>query len=150
MSRADVRACLEVGAKVERKQADLPRYAVIPSTVLAAWKLGGTTTVDLAINGVEVEPRTVKKWDDERWFLSITERDCKLLGIETGSDVTLTLTRKSGELPEELASLIRDDRAAAGAWERLTASQQRMLRDEIAAAKQSSTRARRARRALLG
>jgi len=150
VSKTDVPARLEVETRVERKQADLPRYVVIPSAVLAAWKLAGTTTVDLAINGVAVEPRTVKKWDDERWFLSITERDCKLVGIETGSNVTLTLTRKADELPEELASLIRDDRAAAGAWARLTSSQQRMLRDEIAAAKQSATRARRARRALLG
>ena len=150
MSSTDVPDRLNVTTRVERKQADLPRDAVIPSAVLAAWKLAGTTTVDLAINGVAVEPRTVKKWDDERWFLSITERDCKLVGIETGSDITLTLTRKSDELPEELASLIRDDRAAARAWERLTPSQRRMLRDEIAAAKQSATRARRARRALLG
>jgi hypothetical protein len=149
MSRTNEPVVLTVETRVERKQVDLPRYAEIPSAAIASWKLEGTTTIGLMIDGVAVESRTVRKWDAQRWFLSITERDCKLLGIDTGSPIVLTLILKSDELPEELASLIREDTAVAAAWARLTPAQQRMLRDEIAAAKQSSTRARRAERALL-
>lgn len=135
---------------IERKQADLPRYAVVPSAVLASWQLSGTTTIELAINDVAVGRRTVKKWDEDRWFLSITEADCRQLGVDTGASIRLTLRLASEELPEELAELLRAEPAATRAWERLTPAQQRMLREEIAAAKQPATRARRARKALLG
>jgi uncharacterized protein YdeI (YjbR/CyaY-like superfamily) len=50
--------------------------------------------------------------------------------------------------PEELSQLIEIDPAAKTCWERLTESQQRMLREHIAEAKQSATRKRRAVRAL--
>jgi uncharacterized protein YdeI (YjbR/CyaY-like superfamily) len=46
--------------------------------------------------------------------------------------------------------LLKADRAARAAWDRLTRAQQRMLREVIGAAKQSATRERRARRVLLG
>lgn len=140
---------VEVTVKVARKQEDLPRFVVIRSSVLKPWGISRTTTVEVAINNIRVERRTVKRWDDERWFLSITEKDCVRLGIDTGSAIQLNLKLASADLPKELATLIQIDRAAAALWAKLTSSQQRMLRDEIASAKQSATRARRARKALL-
>jgi hypothetical protein len=123
---------VEVSARVERKQPDLPRYAVIPSAVLAAWNLDGTTTVDVTIDGRSVDRRTVKRWDAQRWFLSITDADCRSLGIDTGSEVRIQLHLASTELPDELKNLLEADVAAKAAWDLLTPSQQRMLRDEIA------------------
>jgi hypothetical protein len=140
---------VEVRVKVARKQADLPRFVVIRSSVLKPWGISKTSTVEVAINNVRVERRTLKRWDDDRWFLSITEKDCVRLGVDTGSTVRLNLKLASADLPEELATLLQTDRAAAAFWAKLTSSQQRMLRDEIASAKQSATRARRARKALL-
>src|SRR5712691_8854201 len=107
---------LEISVQVERKQPDLPRYAVIPSAKLKAWGLTETTTIDMTINGVAVERRTIKRWDENRWFLSVTEKDCRLLGIDTGSRVTLTLKVASVEPPSELRTLIKDNRAAAAVW----------------------------------
>lgn len=140
---------IEVTVKVARKQADLPRFVVVRSSILKPWRISETTTVEVAINNIPVDRRTIKRWDDDRWFLSITEKDCVRLGIDTGSTVRLSLRLASTDLPEELATLIDTSRFAAAAWATLTSSQQRMLRDEIASGKQSATRMRRARNALL-
>jgi len=48
----------------------------------------------------------------------------------------------------ELQQLIDTDPGAKANWLRLTSAQQRMLREEVASAKQSETRMRRARRVL--
>jgi hypothetical protein len=137
-------------AVVERKQPGLPRYAVVPASEVAPWGLAGTTTVEVEIDGVAVARRAIHRWDDDRWFVSVTDRDCKALGVDTGSTISLTLRVAPTALPEELERLIRGDDAARQAWERLTPSQRRMLREDVGAAKQSGTRARRARKALLG
>lgn len=139
---------LEVTVKIARKQADLPRFVVVRASILQPWGLSETTGVEVAINGIAVARRTIKRWDDRRWFLSITENDCARLNIDTGSTVRLSLRLASAELPEELAELIRTDRVAAAAWANLTTSQQQMLREEIASATQPATRLRRARKSL--
>ena len=143
-------APITLPAEIERKQADLPRYLVVPSRAIAVWKLAGTTVLDVTLNGVAAGRRTIKKWDDARWFLTITEVDCLNLGVDTGDTVSVTIAPASQELPAELDALLRTDRRARAAWERLTAAQRRMLSEEIRAAKQSATRGRRARRRLLG
>ncbi len=51
-------------------------------------------------------------------------------------------------LPAELAELLAKNKAARAAWERLTPAQQRMLLEDVATAKTSTTRARRAARML--
>ena len=136
--------------RIERKQDDLPRYVVVPSKSIAAWKLAGTTVLDVSLAGSASDRRTIKPWDDARWFLTITETDCRRLGLDTGDEVSVTMSPASNDLPAELARLLKSDRAARAAWERLTRAQQRMLREEIGAAKQPATRERRARRVLLG
>jgi uncharacterized protein YdeI (YjbR/CyaY-like superfamily) len=73
---------------------------------------------------------------------------CRQAHIETGDQVKLTLQIASDTLPEELVRLLIRSRAARARWEALTRGQQRMLREEILAAKQSRTRERRAARAL--
>ena len=55
-----VKMQVSVKTNVARKQADLPRFVVIPSSAIAAWKLERTTTIDMTINGTSVEPRTIK------------------------------------------------------------------------------------------
>jgi len=61
--------------------------------------------------------------------------------------VKLHLRVASEELPAELATLIEADTLARRRGKKLTPAQQRMLREEILAARQSSTRAPAARRA---
>jgi hypothetical protein len=135
---------------IQRKQAGLPRYVVVPSKAIAGWELGGTTVLRVSLDGSPADRRTIKKWDDARWFLTITEVDCRRLGLDTGDTVTVAMRPAGDETPPELSELIAADRTARAAWERLTPAQQRMLREEIGAAKRPETRARRARRALTG
>lgn len=137
-------------AAIERKQADLPRYVVIPAAAIRAWHLSGTTAVNVTLNGVAVERRTIKYWDDARWFLSITNTDCRRLSIETGNTIELTISLAATDLPSELTALLQTSERARACWESLTLRQQRMLREDILTAKQSATRERRARKALLG
>jgi hypothetical protein len=139
-----------LSAAIERKQPGLPRYLVVPAAAVAAWGLEGTTVVELEINGVALERRAIKSWDADRWFLSITAPDCRQLGVDTGDVVSIRMRVAPTELPAELAALLETDPRARRVWDRLTESRRRMLREEIAAAKQSATRARRARRALTG
>lgn len=140
---------IETSTVVERKQSDLPRYAVVSASLVADWQLAGTTTVETSINRVAVGRRSLHRWDAERWFISITQNDCRRAGIDTGSRIDLRLQIASTKLPPELEVLLREE-AARKVWDSLTPSQQRMLREAIGAAKQPPTRARRARKALLG
>lgn len=149
MGTESAREPFVIHTTVERKQDDLPRFAVVPASAVAAWELSGTTAVEVHLNDAPAARRTIKRWDAARWFLSITEEDCRRFRLTTGDKIKLTLWPASDDLPEELAELLRTA-AARAAWERLTPGQQRMLREEVAAAKQPATRARRARKALLG
>lgn len=150
MSEESVPQAVVIHTTVKRKQDDLPRFAVILSLAVDAWRLGGTTVVEVCFNGAPAARRTLKRWDAARWFISVTEEDCRRHGVATGDEIKLTLRPAPEDLPEELAELLRAEGAARAAWEQLTQSQRRMLREEVAAAKQAATRARRARRMLLG
>lgn len=150
MGKESAREPVVIHATVERKRDDLPRFAVVPASAVAAWGMDGTTAVEVCVNDAPAGRRTIKRWDAARWFISVTEDDCRRFRLTTGDKIKLTLRPASEELPEELSELLRSEEAARASWERLTRGQQRMLREEIAAAKQTATRARRARKVLLG
>ena len=144
----DVASTITLRTRVERHHPDLPRYVVVPDSAVEPWKLGGTTVVEGAAGGVELGRRSLKRWDADRWFVDLPGKWCRDAGISTGDAVELTLRTASSELPQELARLIANSSAAEKAWDRLTASQQRILREHVLAAKRPETRERRARRAL--
>ena len=144
----DKRNPIQLSVTIERKQPDLPRFVVVPSTLVSPWRLDGTTTVDVKINGLPVGRRSLVRWDDDRWFLTITQQDCRRTGIDTGSNPAIAIAVASAELPDELVGLLNESPEAARAWDRLSGAQRRMLREEIASAKQPATRLRRARKAL--
>lgn len=134
--------------EVERKDRRLPRFMVVPAQLLDGWKLDGTTVVEATVNGVAVGRRSLKKWDDDRWFVELAQPMCDLAGVDTGDRVKLSLRLASAELPEELATLLARNRRAQAAWAKLTSAQQRMLREEVFAAKSTDARRRRAERGL--
>lgn len=134
---------------IEHKHKGLPRFVCIPMVEVDPWRLQGTTTVEVRINGVNIGRRSLKRWDERKsWWMDLSETACRQADIDTGDRVKLSLTIASEELPAELRELIGRNREARIRWERLTPGQQRMLREEVLAAKQSSTRARRAKRSL--
>ncbi len=120
----------------------------MPASAVAAWNLEGTTVVEGTLDGVDLGRRSLKRWDADRWFVDLPGTWCRNAGVSTGDGVELTLRIASSELPQELARLIAESATAQAAWRRLTASQQRMLREHVLAAKRPKTRERRARRGL--
>lgn len=140
---------VEIDVRIERKHPDLPGYVVVPAAAIARWKLDGTTSVEGEIDGVALGRRSLKKWDDERWFLELRREHLTALEKSPGDAARLSITPASTELPSELAALIEAEPAARTRWEACTTAQRRMLREEILALKTAAARERRARRALL-
>lgn len=139
---------IRIAAIIERKHPKLPRFVVVPDKAVARWEIKGTTVVEGSLNGAEMGRRTLKPWDDQRWFIELPESLCRKAQVDTGDSVTITLRIAPAGLPEELAQLIANDPMAKARWEKLTSSQQRMLRENVAAAKRPATRQRRAAIAL--
>jgi hypothetical protein len=61
----------------------MPRYLVVPESVIAKWGIEGTTVVEGTVNGTPMGRRGLKRWDDERRlhlnYLSecvLVDRDC--------------------------------------------------------------------------
>jgi hypothetical protein len=142
-------ASLKLVVRIERKHADMPAFVVVPAAKLASWKLAVTTTVEGTLDGVSIGRRSLKRWDDERWFLELRRESLAAAGRSPGDRATLVIRRASAEIPAELQRLIDGDAQARKHWESRTEAQKRMLREEVLAAKSSAARERRARRSLL-
>src|SRR6185295_15922137 len=141
---------ISLTSKVIRHHPQLSRLVTIPSEKILPWKLEQTTVVEGTINGVELGRRSLKRWDDRNcWWIDLPETLCKKARLETGTTVLLNIRPASEELPQELQQLLKDNAQAKQRWESLTRAQQRMLREEIFAAKTASTRIKRAERILL-
>ncbi len=139
---------IELEAVIERKAANLPRFVVVPSRLVAPWKLVGTTALEGALNGVHLGRRNIKPWDAERWFIELPETLCRQAGVETGDTVRLFLSVAPEEMPGELTEILESDPEAQARWRRMTASQRRMLREDVLGAKAPATRRKRALRVL--
>ena len=139
---------VNLSCRVERKDRRLPRFMVVPAQLLDGWQIHGTTVVEAAVNGVAVGRRSLKRWDDDRWFVELSQPMCERAAIDTGDRVKLSLRLASDELPLELAALLARSRRAQAAWAKLTPAQQRMLREEVFAAQSTEARRRRAARGL--
>jgi hypothetical protein len=135
-----------VTRKLEHPQ--LPRFALLAATAIAPWKLDReTTVVEGTINGIDLGRRTIKCWDDEHgWFIQLPDPLCRKAAIDVGDTITLVLRLADTALPAELAELLSSNAVARKRWEAMTPAQQRMAREEVAAAKSAATRAKRARR----
>ncbi len=142
-------ASLKLVVRIERKNAEMPAFVTVPAAKVAKWKLTASTTVEGTLDGVSLGRRSLKRWDDERWFIELRRESLDAVGKSPGERATLVIDRASTEIPAELQRLIDADMVARERWESRTEAQRRMLREEILAAKSSGARERRARRALL-
>ena len=134
---------------IERKHPDMAAFVVVPASAVAAWSLSATTTVEGTLDGIPLGRRSLHQWDADRWFVELRKETLKATGKAPGERATLAISIASPELPAELQALIDSVPEARARWEAHTRAQQRMLREEILAAKSPVTRERRARRALL-
>ena len=139
---------ITVTSTVTRHHPQFSRLVTIPLEDVAAWKLSDTTVVEGTINDTELGRRSLKRWDDRNcWWIDLPEPLCKRARLETGDAVTLKIHLAPDELPVELSQVLKD-RQAKAKWEKLTQAQQRMLREDIYAAKSSESRTRRAKKQL--
>lgn len=135
---------IRLAARLQRKDARLPVFVVIPASLLAGWSLERTTPVDLSVNGRPVGRRTLKKWDASKWFLELTAPVCRKLGLEVGDQLTLELSVADASAPLELTQVLARSPDAAARWSTLPASTQRQIIEHILNAKQQATRVKRA------
>ena len=141
---------ITVKSKVIRHNPQFSRLVTIPLDKIGPWKLTGTTTVEGTINDTDLGRRNLKRWDERGcWWIDLPEPLCKKANLETGDEVKLTIRLASEELPDELKALLTDNSVAKANWEQLTEAQQRMLREDVFAAKTSATRRRRAEKSLI-
>ncbi len=141
---------ISVVTKVIRHNPQFSRLVTIPLDEINPWKLTATTTVEGTINGIELGRRSMKRWDERNcWWIDLPDPLCKKAKLETGDEVELTIRLASEDLPAELQDLLTSNPAAKARWEKLTQPQQRMLREEVFAAKTSETRQRRAEKFLV-
>ena len=110
-------SALALQVTIERKDPKLPRFVVIPAGSVEKWGIRETTVVEGIFKGLEMGRRTLKRWDEQRWFIELPEPLCKKAGVDTGSSFTIILRLASNELPEELAKLLAEDASAKAAWE---------------------------------
>lgn len=136
---------------VSRLDPRVPRFVVVPAKAISAWELTETITIEASLNGVNLGRRSLVPWGDGlKWTVTLTEPQCRKAGVDTGDRVTLVLRRTEEARPAELEDLLASNAKARAVWQRLTSAQQRMLREDVLAAKQPETRRRRAERQLLG
>lgn len=141
---------ITVTSKVIRHNPQFSRLVTIPLSTIEPWKLTSTTTVEGTINNMDLGRRSLKRWDERKcWWIDLPEPLCKKAKLETGDEVKLTIRIASEDIPDELKDLLKDNSVAKANWEKLTQPQQRMLREDIFAAKNSTTRRRRAERLLI-
>ena len=141
---------ITVTTTVTRHHPQLSRLVTIPLGTVAPWKLTGTTVVEGTINDTSLGRRSLKRWDErECWWLDLPDPLCKKAKIDMGDEVKLVIRLASEDLPQELEELLARNAKAAAKWKSMTAAQQRMLREEIFAAKTSATRTKRAEKWLV-
>jgi len=141
---------ISVTTTVTRHHPQFSRLVTIPLAKVAPWKLTGTTVVEGTINDTSLGRRSLKRWDErECWWIDLPDGLCKKAKIEMGDEVKLVIRLASEDLPQELEELLAQNAKAAAKWKTMTTAQQRMLREEIFAAKTSATRTKRAEKWLV-
>lgn len=140
---------ITVSSQVIRHHPQFSRLVTIPLEKITPWRLTTTTTVEGTINGIDLGRRSLKLWDERKcWWIDLPEPLCKKAKVDTGDSVELTIRLASEDLPQELQQLLKENPVAKENWTKLTSAQQRMLREEIFAAKTPATRLKRAEKIL--
>jgi hypothetical protein len=134
-----------------RKDPRLPVYVVVPGKIVASWKLTGTVVVEGTANGHLFGRRNLKAWGKGTgdWFLEFTAPYCQSAGLNVGDSLYLAFSRADESTPAEIDSLLRGSKSLSRAWSGLSDSQRRDASEHVRAARNASTRERRAA-AILG
>lgn len=117
---------------------------MLPAEAAEVLDLDATTPAQFVIAGTDIGRRNIKRWSprSDRWFVDLTEAQCRKAGVDTGDRARIEITRLADELPEELQVLLEEGKKAA--WAKLTPARRRALADHVRGAKRAQTRQRRA------
>ena len=138
---------LKFKAPIERHTEALARFVVFPAKKIATWNQTKTFVVDAIMNGTSLGQRSMVFWKErDGWFIGITDPACRKAGVDTGDICAFELRLVEDFVPQELASLLKQDKFAADVWRRLSPSAQRMHSMSVQDAKRTETRTRRAMR----
>ncbi len=129
---------LSFDAIVERHHADLPVYVIVPAVVVDGFGKTSTFVVDAVVEQQDIGRRSIKPWGDGRWFMELTQAQCKQLGIAPGAKVSTAVTL-AREIPDELDERL-GELGLSQQWLRLTKAQQRAYAESVFAAKRPATR----------
>ncbi|MBK6628183.1 MAG: YdeI/OmpD-associated family protein [Flavobacteriales bacterium] len=138
-----MRRPIRVRSEVLRHRPDLPCHAVIPASAISGWCINGTTIVEVQIDRHGPFRRSLKRWDQDRWFLDLPKTILVQTGLKEGSLITLILRSADTSEPAELRSRLRSDAVARVCWNRLSQARKRTIVEHIRAGRSSSTRERR-------
>ena len=134
---------------IERKRGEMAGFVAVQARRLEPWGLTATTTVEGTLDGVAIGRRSLRRRDEDSWFIELPGPLFEAIGRDAGDRATLVITVASEDLPQELQKLIDSVPEARARWEGRTTAQKRMLREEVLEARTGATRERRARLALL-
>lgn len=137
---------LRLAAFLQRKHPRLPVYVVIPGSKVKPWSLTGTTVVEGSANGVDFGRRNIKAWGkgSDDWFVEFTAPFCEAAGLAVGEELKLELRLADASTAPALATLLASDKRLAAAWLSLSDSARRDANEQVRAAKNETTRQRRA------
>jgi hypothetical protein len=114
-------------ATLQRKDARLPVFIVVPGHFVQPLTLTGTTVVEGVVDGHPIGRRTLKPWGkgSEDWFLELTSDFCASARLVTGQAVSVALILADTSLPTELAAELARNSDHHSAWQQLSARLQR-------------------------
>jgi hypothetical protein len=141
--RRDTSPSISFDAVIERLAPEVPRFIVYPGQ---AWDETETFVVDVWLNGTPVGLRNLIPWKGRGWHFGLSEPMCRMAKVETGDAVYVEMRRVRDPRPPELVALMKNNAKASAVWEAMAPSQRRDFALWVAGAKQSETRARRAKR----
>ncbi len=124
---------------------------VVPEDVVLAFERGKRVPVVVTIDGGYQYRNTIASMGG-RFLISFNAETRKATGRGAGDEVEVRLDADDAprvvEVPKELATELRKDKAAKGAWEKLSYSHQREHAASITSAKTDATRAKRLEKVL--
>lgn len=134
-------------AALQRKDPKLPVYVLVPCAAVAHWQLEATTMVEGTINGQAFGRRSMKKMNatpHSDWFVEFTAPICKVLGVQVGDDLQVSLHLAASETPKELEDQLSVSPDIRALWSSLSEYTRRTGAEHVRAGKTEATRLRRA------
>jgi hypothetical protein len=98
-------------------------------------------------NKRELGRRTLKFWDQDRWFIELPDKYCAVYKLQVGVQIELEIERVLEDLPDELLDVLNESAEAQKLWQSLSSSKQRMIRESVIEGRQKATRIQRAKAA---